>query len=49
MKSQAWWHIPINPEFGRQKQEEEKFQAGLDYTVSSRLAIDTRFCHKKKS
>jgi hypothetical protein len=31
--SRAWWSIPVIPAFGKQRQEDHKFEANLDYKV----------------
>jgi hypothetical protein len=35
VNSQAWYHTPVVPELGRQRQEHHKFEASLRYIVRS--------------
>jgi hypothetical protein len=42
-KIPMWWHLPLIPALGRQRQEDLcKFQASLIYIVSFRTARDTQ-------
>ena len=36
--SWAWWHMPLIPALGRQRQWVSEFEASLVYRVSSRTA-----------
>jgi hypothetical protein len=33
-----WWHTPLIPSLGRQRQQISEFEASLVYKVSSRIA-----------
>jgi hypothetical protein len=37
----AWWWMPIIPALGSLKQEDDKFEASLDYIVSLKQAWAT--------
>lgn len=38
--SLVWWCTPVNPGFGRLRQEDLKFKASLGYIVSKTLSQD---------
>ena len=38
----AWWHMPLIPEIGRQRQVISEFEASLVYKVSPRTARTTQ-------